>query len=198
MPTTKRVRLSGSGPNAHWHVPLALETLQGLQSSCLLLVHELDKHLQQRDSGGGKHPEAIGTAVAATVMVAYAVEVAIKTLIAQSRPGEPPPFGHDLLTLFDTLDETAQAAVGAALKDMVPVGEAAWIGENPDARSILKAGRKNFVDWRYLPEAGASGGVPKALINVLYAVQQVCVARVDTSETGAPRSAKIQPGRLLK
>ena len=97
--------------NQHWNVHLALEQLQGIQSSGVLLLQELDKHLEQRDSGGGKHPEAIGTAVAAAVLISYGVEIAIKTLLAQTKLAKPPRC-HDLLSLFDKLDDDVQAQSG--------------------------------------------------------------------------------------
>ena len=173
------LRLIGRGVNEDWNVPQALELLQGVQASGVLLLQKLDTHLQQRDTGGGKHPELIGSAVSATVLVSYGTEIAIKTLLAQTKPSKCPPHSHDLLRCFAELDEEVQAEVAAALMSMEPVGGADWIGENPDVRNILEVGRTNFVDWRYLPEEGTvGGGAPKSLINVMQAVRQVCLTHM--------------------
>ncbi len=80
------IRLKGDGINAHWNIPRSLEMLQGLQNSAMLLIRELDDHVEHRDSGGGKHPNMMGNAVAVIVLTSYAAEIAFKTLHAQTKP----------------------------------------------------------------------------------------------------------------
>ena len=121
----------------------------------MLLLQKLDKHLAQRDSGGGNHPEMLGTATAAILLTSYGVEIAIKTLLAQINPNERPPHGHDLLDLFDALDSDTKMQADRMLKTLPAIGQS---------------------DWRYISERpGVGGGVPKVLINVVQALRAVCL-----------------------
>ena len=164
--------------NPHWNVHRSLELLQGLQSSGLLLLQELDKYFEHRND-----PKMIGTAAAVTVLVSYGVEIAIKTLHAQTRLNEMPPQGHNLLTLFDALERDAKEKAACKLRTLPAIGGSDWVGEDPDIRSIIEIGAKNFTEWRYLPERqGVGGGVPKGLINVLQALRAACLEYV-TSKT---------------
>lgn len=169
------VHLAGQGPNPHWNVHRSLEQLQGLQSAGLLLLQKLDKHLAQRDSGGGNHPEMLGTATAAILLTSYGVEIAIKTLLAQINPNERPPHGHDLLDLFDALGPDTKMQTDRMLKTLPAIGQSDWVGEL-DIRESIKSGSGNFTDWRYISERpGVGGGVPKVLINVVQALRAVCL-----------------------
>ena len=171
------VHLAGSGPNPYWQVPRSLELLQGLQSAALLLLQELDKHLTQRDSGGGNHPDMLGTATAAILLTSYGVEIAIKTLLAQTNTNEPPPRGHDLLDLFDALDTATKIKADRMLRTLPAIGRSDWVGEL-SIRESIKSGSRNFTDWRYMSErTGVEGGVPKVLINVMRALRAVCLER---------------------
>lgn len=118
----------------------------------------------------------MGTAAAATVLVSYGVEIAIKTLHAQTRPNKMPPQGHNLLTLFDSLDRDVREKAAYMLKTLPAIGGSDWVGEVPNIRGIIEIGAKNFTDWRYLPERqGVGGGVPKGLINVMQALRAACL-----------------------
>ena len=168
------VHLPGQGPNPHWNVHRSLELLRGLESAGFLLLQELNRHLAQRDSGGGKHPEMLGTATAAILLTSYGVEIAIKTLLAQTHPDEPPPHVHDLLILFDELDPESKAKADHMLRILPAIGQSDWVGEH-DIREIIKIGKKNFTDWRYMSEKpSVGGGAPKGLINVMQALRAVC------------------------
>ena len=169
------VKLRGQGVNSHWNVHQALELLQGLQRSGLLLIEELDKHIAQRDAGRGIHAEMKGNATAAVFITSCTVELALKTAYAQTHPTQKPPKGHDLAGLFDALDQTCQRQAQKYLETLPVLGEQKWIGEQPDMRSILETGRSNFTDWRYMVEQpSVGGGVPKGLINVVQALRKVC------------------------
>ena len=96
--------LSGQGVNPYWNVPQTLESLQGLQKSGLLLIKELDKHIAQRDAGGGIRPAAMGNVVATVLVTSYATEIALKTVHAQTVPDKKPPSGHNLAKLFARLE----------------------------------------------------------------------------------------------
>ena len=170
------IHLSGKGVNPHWNVPRSLEMLQGLQRAGILLIEELDKHIGQRDSGRGQHPDMMGNATASILVTSYTVEIAIKALHAQTKPNEKPPNGHDLNCLFSALRQATQVEAEHMFKTMPPIGQSDWVGENPDIRGVIKTGRENFVDWRYLPEKQTiNNGVPKGLINVSEALRRVCL-----------------------
>lgn len=169
------VHLTGQGPNPHWNVHRSLELLQGLESAGFLLLQELDTHLAQRDFGKGKHPEMLGTATAAILLTSYGVEIAIKTLLAQTNPNESPPRGHDLLALFDALDQETKVRADRMLRTVPAIGQSGWVG-GLNTRESLKSGSSNFTDWRYLSERpSVGGGVPKVLINVMRALRAVCL-----------------------
>lgn len=51
------IHLSAQGSNPHWSVNQSLELLQGFLKASMLLIEELDKHIVQRDSGGGYHKD---------------------------------------------------------------------------------------------------------------------------------------------
>ena len=171
--------LLGDGPNPHWNIHRSLEMLQGLQSAAMLLIQEMDQHVEQRDAGGGKHPHMMGNAVAVTVLTSYAAEIALKTLRAQTKPHEPPPRGHYLLDLYDELEATIKAEAQQSISELPPLGAPSWIGEDPDIRALIRQGNSNFSDWRYLPERPrVESGVPKVLVNVVQVMQKLCLKRV--------------------
>ena len=173
------IYLKGDGINAHWNVNRSLEMLQGLQSSAMLLIRDLDDHVEQRDSGGGKHPNMMGNAVAAIVLTSYAAEIALKTLHAQTKPNERPPRGHCLLELYDELDPETKLEAQELIRKLKPMGSPQWFGETPDIRSSIEQGNTNFSDWRYLPEKPKmTGGVPKVLVNIVRVMQHLCLRRV--------------------
>ena len=170
------VHLPGVGINAQWNIHRSLEMLQGLQNSAMLLLREMDEHIEQRDSGDEQNPNMMGNAVAAVVLTSYAAEIAIKTLHAQTKPDEHPPRGHFLLDLYDGLDPTVKAEAQQMICQLPPLGAQHWIGEGPDIRELIKQGNSNFSEWRYLPEKPrVDSGVPKVLVNVVQVMQCLCL-----------------------
>ena len=170
--------LPGAGVNPYWNIHRSLEMLQGLQNSAMLLIRELDDHVNQRDSGGGKNPNMMGNAVAVIVLTSYAAEIALKTLHAQITPCDPPPRGHYLLDLYDSLDSETKAEAQMLICQLPPMGAPSWIGENPDIRALINQGNSNFDEWRYLPEKPHMGsGVPKVLVNVVQVIQRLSLDR---------------------
>ena len=164
----------GPGVNPHWSVPYGLEDLQGLMKGAMLLIEELDRHIARRDRGERPLPYIIGIAQSAIIVTSYATEIAIKTLIAQTKPSQKPPKGHDLLCLFDQLDQNTQEKVQHTFITMTPLGQPNWINTNQNIRQTIVIGRENFVEWRYRSERrSASNGVPKGLINVAEAIRRV-------------------------
>ena len=131
------IRLEGSGINPHWNIHRSLEMLQGLQTAALRLIQDLDKHIAQRDSGGGKHPEMMGNAVAAVVLTSYSTEIVLKTLHAQVNPHKRPPQGHYLLDLYDKLDPHSKSRAQELLDRLPPIGTLEWIGQSPDLRELV-------------------------------------------------------------
>jgi hypothetical protein len=174
------IHLPGPGVNPHWNVHKGLEDLQGITKGTMLLIEELDKQIVQRDKGEHPLPDIIGIAECATMVAAYAAEIAIKTLIAQTKPKQKPLASHDLLKLFDQLDQDMQEKVQNTFKTMTPIGQPNWINANENIRQTIDIGRNNFVDWRYRPEnKDVRHGVPKALINVVVAVRKVTLDLVN-------------------
>lgn len=168
------IHLPGPGVNPHWNVHKGLEDLQGITKGTMLLIEELDKQIVQRDKGKRPLPDLIGIAECATMVAAYAAEIAIKTLIAQTQPKQKPLASHDLLKLFDQLDQDMQEKVQNTFKTMTPIGQPNWINANKNLRQIIDIGRNNFVDWRYRAEnKDIKNGVPKALINVVVTIRKV-------------------------
>lgn len=173
------LHLAGSGVNPHWNVHRSLEMLQGLQSTAMLLIREMDKHITQRDSVGERRSDMLGNAVAAVVLTSYTTEVALKTTHALNHPERTPPSGHNLLNLYDALDEGTQSNAQELLHTLSPLGAPEWIGENPNIRELIELGATNFSDWRYLPEqTSVDGGVPKVLVNVVNVLRALCLQRV--------------------
>ena len=171
--------LPGEGANTYWNVHRSLEMLQGLQNAAMLLIREMDDHVKQRDSGGGKHPNMMGNAVAAIVLTSYAAEIALKSLHAQTKSTERPPRGHYLLELYDELDSATKSEAQELICKLKPMGSSNWIGETPDIRALIQQGNSNFSYWRYLPEKPQmTGGVPKVLVNVVQVIQYICLQRV--------------------
>lgn len=174
------VKLEGKGKNRYWHIPRGLEVLQGALSSAMLLLEELDKHIELRDTKSEPHPDMLGNGAVATFVVAYLTEIAIKTLFAQINPLDKPPQGHDLLDVFNFLSQETQREVQDMFENMEPLGgDLNWLGENESVKEILKIGRFNFNNWRYLMEKEeVTDGIPKGLINVAQAIMIVCQKKV--------------------
>ena len=115
----------------------------------------------------------LGTATATILLTSYGVEIAIKTLHAQTNPNQSPPRGHDLLNLFDALDSVTKAKANRMLRTLPAIGQTDWVGEL-NIRESITTGSRNFTDWRYMPERpSVGGGVPKVLINVMQALRAV-------------------------
>ena len=176
--------IRSTGVNPHWSVTLGLEDLQGIMKGSMLLIEELDRHIARRDKGEGPLPDIIGIAISVTMLTSYAAEIAIKTLIAQTKPKQKPPKSHKLLDLFEQLDQDTQEKVQHTFNTMTPIGQPNWIGANRGIRQTIEIGNDNFVEWRYRAESrSVSDGVPKGLINVAEAVRRVTLGFM----MGAPR-----------
>ena len=174
------IHLEGDGVNSHWNVHRSLETLQGLESSSMQLIQQMDEYISKRNSGGGQHQNMIGNAVAATVLTSHAAEVALKTLHAQMKPDKRPPHGHDLLDLFDELDPKIKDEAQSLLLTLPPLGAQNWIGASPHIRALIKQGKSNFTDWRYgvSEQSSVSDGIPKVLVNVVHVVRKLILQYV--------------------
>jgi hypothetical protein len=164
----------GPGVNPHWNVTMGLAELQGVMKGAILLLEEADRHIALRDRGVRPLPDIIGIVMSATMVTAYATEIALKTLIAQTKPTRKPPNSHNLLHLFDQLDHDTQDMVQNTYNVMAPIGQPDWRDSSGNLREIILAGCDNFLEWRYLAEKkSASDGIPKALINVTEAARLV-------------------------
>ena len=185
------LHITDHGVNSHWSVPKGLEDLQGLMKGAILLIEELDRQIVRRDKGERPLPEIIGIAACVTMVTSYATEIAIKTLIAQTKPEQKPPKSHKLLYLFDQLDQDAQEKVQNTFNTMTPIGQPNWIDANGSIRQMIEIGSANFVEWRYRPEKkSVSNGIPKGLINVAEAVRIVTLNLVVSEEVAVVQENK--------
>lgn len=94
-----------------------------------------------------------GKLIAAPVLMALAMEIALKAWQCRERNGEYDR-SHDLLKLFDCLDEKTQSQLEAKMPDLLDP----WFGpKGPLVRKGLKKTlsyhRKAFERWRYTHES---------------------------------------------
>ncbi|MDE0400524.1 MAG: hypothetical protein OXL96_22255 [Candidatus Poribacteria bacterium] len=144
-----------------------IDNAAGLQSVAVMV----DREGRSALDGCGRI-DFIGSFQAAPVLWALGIEIALKAWVCQSSKGSRPK-GHDLLELFDELDEKTQHLLEEAWKcgrgkgtadDPIPelampkrVLEAKTFQELIDfrlssLRELLEEHRKVFVNWRYLHE----------------------------------------------
>lgn len=138
-------------------------------------------------SGGRDRIDFIGSFQAAPILWALGIEIALKAWVCRNSKGSRPK-GHDLLDLFDELDEKTKHLLEEAWKrgrgkgtadDPVPematprrVLEAKTLQELTgfrlsSLRELLEEHRRVFVNWRYLHERPCERPHPGVLDKVL-------------------------------
>ena len=169
--------LGGRSINPHWHVPLTLHSLEGEIVASMSLIDKMEPYLQLRLNGNGEHTHELGLSVAAIVLTAHVAELSLKSLLAQTHPTEKPRvFGqHELSKLFCALDDLVQSEVEEQFVTMPPEWEE-YIGKEygDSVAKIFSISDNSFVDWRYVMENGASGGMPEGVLKAAAAVRIVC------------------------
>lgn len=91
------------------------------------------------------------------VLLALAVEIALKAWQVREREGAPPDHGHDLVELFDALHADTQAR----LRERFQVRSDTFGAQSADPfgmvgmKEVLEAHRETFEHWRYVHEHDA-------------------------------------------
>lgn len=114
------------------------------------VANELDENSASPESD---HLAFWGECIAATVLMALAMEIALKAWQCRERNGEYDR-SHDLLELFNGLGKKTQSQLEAKMPDLPDP----WLGPKaPLARKGLKKtlsyNRKAFECWRYIHES---------------------------------------------
>ena len=128
-----------------WHSYRMMETAKGL--------HRVADELHGRNTSP-KSDQALfsGEFVAVPVLMALAMEIALKAWQCRERKRKPDR-GHDLLKLFESLEEKTQARLQASKPDLLdPILGTKFPPVLPGLKSILSSHRKEFERWRYLYE----------------------------------------------
>ena len=104
-------------------------------------------HLSQPD--GGPLRTALAASGARPILLAHALEIALKALQCRERDGLPPDRGHDLCKLFDALSRPTQERLMQAMPDAEWPLTGTDVPNHRGIRSALRHARKAGVQWRY-------------------------------------------------
>ena len=158
---------------AHWDPYWVIEDAKALQR----VVEELD-------SQDAKFVEADpvlfqGKFLAEPILLSFAIEIALKAWQRRERQGAP-DHGHDLLQLFEGLEEATQKRLEAKMPAMVDP----WLGETlrEGLRELLSSHRNAFIKWRYLYEGDEEGSIFKTFETA--AVHQALTVLIDAYYEG--------------
>ena len=175
-PSLRRGILPPQSTNPHWHIPRALESLEGEVEAARLVIGLWEGYSRWRLQGLGQRKGELGTATSAIVLSSMVAERALKTLHAHCLPTSAPPRTHALVEIYDEIDATTQSEVESQFRNMPNE----WDGydDNATVAAILQIADHNFVDWRYTMEPRSTGGgIPKPLLRVAAAVVMVCMRK---------------------
>lgn len=124
-------------PEIYWHPEwMLLEAAQLGQ-----VVERLDAPEEGRAVGVDR------SSIAGPVLLALAIELALKALQWNERDGRQPDHTHDLLKLFKGLNKHIRERIEANMPE-VP-GILPDLPRRPGIRTALSRARNVFVDWRY-------------------------------------------------
>ncbi len=111
-----------------------------------------------------------GELVAVPVLMALAMEIALKAWQCRERKAEPDK-SHDLLKLFESLEEKTKARLQArSLEYLHPALGPKFPPNCAGLEWMLSSHRKSFEDWRYPYEARGPGTFDTGQFNVTLAV----------------------------
>ncbi len=128
-----------------WDAGYMIWTAASLQ--CLVKELKQDENLFKSDSLSFQ-----GKFLAIPILLALAIEIALKAWQCRERQAEPDR-GHDLLKLFEGLEEDTQAWLEAKLPEIPdPLLGSGFEPIQPGIRTRLSSNRKMFEQWRYLYE----------------------------------------------
>ena len=92
-----------------------------------------------------------GQFIAGPVLLTFAMELALKAWWARENKDSDIPKTHDLLKLFDGLNEDTRTSLESANPE-VPSPSRGFRPLRSGLRSLLEANSDAFVEWRYLHE----------------------------------------------
>lgn len=171
---------------------IAIAQARGLRRVAADLDRVLDDYLKgdrtPADDNDARFPdeEFLGSMLAAPVVRALAAELALKAIAIKTTGDHE--WGHDLLKLFDALDQDTQLTIEQKREDVV---ERVVHGS---VRSILAKHKDDFTDSRYVGEM-APGSKPTFAYGVdLDVALQDLIAVFEELPTAA-RKARSAPGR---
>jgi hypothetical protein len=111
-----------------------------------------------------------GQFIAAPVLLTFAMELALKAWWARENKDSDVPKSHDLLKLFDGLNEDTRTRLESAHPE-VPHPLRGFPPIRPGLRSMLDSNSTAFVEWRYLHERSGArfpdGEFDEALSSVI-------------------------------
>jgi len=128
---------------AHWDPYWVIEDAKALQ--------RVAEELRGQDSQSGESDALLfrGKFLAEAILLSLALEIALKAWQRRERQGAPDR-SHDLLQLFEGLEEVTQKRLEAKMPPMVDP----WLGETlrEGLRELLHSHQNAHTDWRYLYE----------------------------------------------
>ena len=132
----------------------------------------------QRDVESDRADNALsrGKFVAVPILMGLATEIALKAWQCATREG-PHDFSHDLLGLFDSLDEDTKERLEAALPEVHLVAK--LTRERATMREVLFFHRDIFERWRYKHEITRDMIQPRALNTALETIIGVFCQEVE-------------------
>lgn len=116
-----------------------------------------------------------GKFLAEPILLSLAIEIALKAWQRWERQGVP-DHCHDLLQLFEGLEEATQKRLQAKMPPLLDP----WLGEpvREGLRELLCSHRKAFIKWRYPYEGDEEGSIFKMFETA--ALHQVLTVLIDT------------------
>jgi len=128
-----------------------------------------------RSFGNGVDPSSNaaffeGQFIARPVLLTFAMELALKAWWAKENKDSDIPKTHDLLKLFDGLNEDTRTRLESAHPE-IPNPYRGFRPIRPGLRSMLASNSAAFVEWRYLHEHSSArfpdGELNEALSSVI-------------------------------
>ena len=176
--------------NPYWHVPAALQSLEGEILAAQNAIAEWEPYLAYRLSGNGEHIYERGMVTPCIIQTAIIAERAMKTLIAQTQPHANPKRTHKLIQLYKALSTSVQQQVQMQY-EALPESWARYAVENvgkhieSSVEAVMNQASDNFTDWRYTMERySTTNGIPKLLLKASVAIKFVCWRHLQAWQEG--------------
>ena len=184
------LNFAAASVNPHWHVPAALQSLEGEIIVAQNAIAEWEPYLAYRLSGQAEHIYERGMVTMCIIQTAIIAERSLKTLIAQTQPHTNPKRTHKLIELYKALGTSVRQQVQAQY-EMLPESWARYAVENvgeeieSNVEAVMNQASDNFTDWRYTMERDrTTNGIPKLLLKASVAIKLVCWRHLQASQEG--------------